>query len=150
MTINGSLSITTYFILNKRDRSGKSMQRPFNTVLEEMKRQDTERAKIKQSSSLKGGSEPNQAAATAPPMVTITENEAPRLPAPMRESVQMSVPMKTTESDENGSSLDHRTSTVQTRVSNDPSVKTFQTINEQNDPTVIFGRQSRSKTCDLL
>lgn len=55
MTINGTTTIATYFILNKKDRAGKGQVRPFHAVLEAMKKQETEEAKLKQSSSLKAG-----------------------------------------------------------------------------------------------
>ena len=160
MQINGNVSIATYFILNKRDRTGKGILRPFHAVLEDMKREETEKAKMKQTSSLKGSNEQSQTTAPAP-LLTINESE-PMTPAPApppppvpgptpaRESLEIPISMKPTETNGNDSSLDHRSSFAPTRSSNDPPDKTYPMINEQNDPTAIFGRQSRSKTCELL
>ena len=39
MPISGNITIATYFILNKKDRAGKTLSRPFQAVLDEMKRQ---------------------------------------------------------------------------------------------------------------
>jgi len=65
--------VATYFILNKKDRSGKIQSRPFQAVLEAMKKQETEEAKLKQSSSLKGGNIQNLPPSLPPPLP-----EAPR------------------------------------------------------------------------
>ncbi len=45
--------MSTYFVLNKKDRSGLSHLRPFQIALKEMKQQEIEEAKRKQSTSLK-------------------------------------------------------------------------------------------------
>ncbi len=65
--------MATYFILNKKDRSGKIQSRPFQAVLDSMKKQETEEAKLKQSSSLKGGNIQN-----LPPSLPPPPPEAPR------------------------------------------------------------------------
>ena len=48
MIISGTTPIKTYFVLNKKDRSGNIQSRPFQQVLEEMKRQEIEEIKAKQ------------------------------------------------------------------------------------------------------
>jgi hypothetical protein len=40
--------MNTYFVLNKKDRSGNNQLRPFKVVFQEMKRQEIEEAKKKQ------------------------------------------------------------------------------------------------------
>lgn len=62
------MTIPTFFILNKKDRTGKVQTRPFQVVLDTMKKQETEEAKIKQSSSLKGGGAQNPLPPAPPPM----------------------------------------------------------------------------------
>ncbi|CAF4317000.1 unnamed protein product, partial [Adineta steineri] len=59
MAVNTNTSIGTYFVLNKKDRSGKALTRPFQAVLESLKKQDTEDAKKKQTNVLKGGNVQN-------------------------------------------------------------------------------------------
>lgn len=56
---NGSTIINTYFVLNKKDRFGNSTKRPFHHVLEQLKKQDLEEAKLRQSSRLKNTQEQN-------------------------------------------------------------------------------------------
>ena len=166
MTINGNLSITTYFVLNKKDRSGKVITRPFQIILEEMKRQDTEKAKMKQSSSLKGATIPTPTCTT--PTVTINENNSylvpptlivpvappPSVYEPLPPSPPAHVPMEipvtvkpvTSMEDEEVLRMNGDVGT-KIRSSNDQSLKTFEVITDR--PT-IFTRQSRSKTCALL
>ena len=170
MTINGNVSITTYFILNKKDRAGKVIPRPFQTVLEEMKREDTEKAKMKQTSSLKGTNAGAPAAATVkengshlapptlvvpqvppvpmsePPVATVAPLPSVEVPPPTVASVPIAPPVlpvsvKIPIEEANGDSSTKVHSTT------DPSLKTFDVITDR--PT-MFNRASRSKTCSLL
>ena len=50
---NGSISMNTYFVLHRKDRLGNRHKRPFHTVLEQLKQQELEEAKQRQSNGLK-------------------------------------------------------------------------------------------------
>ena len=166
MTINGNVSIATYFILNKKDRTGKVAPRPFHAVLEEMKKQETEKAKMKQSSSLKGtnagtpgttvtenGNHLAPPALVVPQVPAVPINERPPAPAvvplPAVEVPAPTVappplpppPSKVLVEEANEDSTSKLQSTT------DGSLKTFEVITDR--PTT-FNRASRSKTCILL
>ena len=53
MALNGSMAMNTYFVLNKKDRSGTIQLRPFEIVLKEMRKEEIEEAKLKQRNNLK-------------------------------------------------------------------------------------------------
>jgi hypothetical protein len=152
MTINGNVSIATYFILNKKDRTGKSFPRPFQIVLDEMKRQETEDAKKKQSNSLKGGNE------LSPPSPAPKENglvEArPSSPAPSTENptparpIEVPVPVKIIPKEE--VTAHTQTSITKTTIIDDQPMKSSGVISEPRDSTKSFNRQSQSRACELL
>jgi hypothetical protein len=52
MSIDGLSSVHTYFVLNKRNRSGEFQTRSFQHVLEEMTREDMEEANVKRAHQL--------------------------------------------------------------------------------------------------
>jgi hypothetical protein len=52
---DGLTLTNTYFVLNKKDRAGNLQSRPFQIILEQMKRQEKYEAKLKQANSLTGG-----------------------------------------------------------------------------------------------
>jgi hypothetical protein len=157
MTINGTVPITTYFILGKKDRAGKGQQRPFQAVLEAMKKQDTEEAKIKQSANLKGG----LIAPPAPiptPAPTFNGNAHPQLqpqppPPPHVEhhpmptqSVEIPVPVKTVRNDVVPPNPAARPTTNE-----DNYMRQSEVMSEHNDPTKSHHpQQPQSKTCELL
>jgi hypothetical protein len=159
MNINGNLSITTYFILNKRDRVGKAQARPYQLILEEMKREDIEKAKLKQSSSLKSGAVQNLAGHTplAPPPVKIIETSSIQ-PAPepvlapiavVTQAMPVLVKQQTLDDDDD-SYPNSRNSVAQARFSMNPSIQTFAINADTRESVPTLGRQSRSKTCQLL
>lgn len=51
--VNGSISMNTYFVLNKKDRLGNSPKHPFHLVLEQRKNQELKEAKQRQSDGFK-------------------------------------------------------------------------------------------------
>jgi hypothetical protein len=168
MTINGTTTITTYFILNKKDRAGKGQQRPFHAVLEEMKRQETLEAKLKQSSSLKGGNMPN-----LPPIIptTLKENgmiqppSAPTsilAPAPApppaaapvyqnnsNQSIEIPVPKVTRHEDV---SLGYpQQPMMKSKMPDEYQMRAPEMMNEQYDPNQAYNAQlQRSRACELL
>ena len=167
MVINGNQQITTYFVLNKRDRGGKVVLRPFQAVLEEVKRQETERAKMIQSSNLKSTANvtATSAAPTPIPSPTIAINEkalapppatpapvpaqtlAPPVPAP--DMVQMPIPEKHIKIEEKQTSLDENIYN-NNQSSVDPSIKTLATNGDSVDSSVVPERKVRSRTCAVL
>jgi hypothetical protein len=150
MTINGNVSIATYFILNKKDRTGKVFPRPFQAVLDEMKRQENEDAKKKQSNSLKGGNEQSPPSpvpkengiAEAPPPPVPVENPAPARP------IETSAPVKIIPKEE--ITTHTQTSITKTTIIDDQPMKSSGMISEPRDSTKSFNRQSQSRTCELL
>ena len=151
MTVNGNLTISTYFILNKRDRSGKVVPRPFQAVLDEMKRQETETAKLKQSSSLKGSNAPDSAAAPPPPpaLPPVKETEIAPPPVPKQVSIEMPALNKADSIDDDGVYL-ARDSVVKARPSNGTYGCPFESMSEQRESTATNNSHMRSKTCELL
>ena len=176
MAINGNLSITTYFILNKKDRAGKVLPRPFHTVLEEKKRQETEKAKIKQTSSLKGtttalpavmengGSHlapptlivPPAAAAMAPiieppPAPAVAPLPSVEIPPPIVAApVAVAPPLPSSHvppSSKFSVEEPNGESTSKGHSTTDASFKTFDAITDRPSK---YNRASRSKTCSLL
>lgn len=171
MTINGSVSIATYFILNKKDRTGKSQPRPFHAVLEQMKKQETEEAKLKQSSSLKGGNiltppPPMTPVATSPPppkengygehippppaSVSAPQNTdySSSTPTP----IEIPVPMKTIRHDESSSGF-NQNSTMRAKMSNEHPMHPGDAMSDPYDPNKAYERQlqlQRSRACTLL
>ena len=170
MTINGSVSIATYFILSKKDRTGKAQARPFHAVLEGMKKQETEEAKLKQSSSLKGGNIltpplPTTSAATSPP--PSKENGfAEHIPPPVTPAsvpqnvgygtppapIEIPVPMKNVRHDESSSGFTQN-SMMRTKMSNEHPMHPAETMSDPYDPNKAYERQlqlQRSRACVLL
>ncbi len=167
MTINGTMSITTYFILNKKDRTGKGQVRPFQLVLEAMKKKETEEAKVKQSSSLKGGTIPNPAP-TMHPVVPPKENgfiEFPPPPAaapapiPTQVMVQHAMPAAPMEIPlpvkpiryEDVSASHIQNSITKNKIPDEHQMRTSEMMSEQYDSTKPSNRQlQRSRACELL
>ena len=142
MTINGNQTISTYFILNKRDRSGKAIARPFQTVLDDMKRQETETAKLKQSTSLKGTHVP----AAQPALSSVNENDIVP-PSSLPKQVSIDVPM----SNKRDSIVDFaHDSMSKARQSDGPFACPFESMSEQRESTATTNSHMRSKTCNLL
>lgn len=153
MTINGTMSITTYFILNKKDRSGKGQTRPFQVVLEGMKRQETEEAKMKQSNSLKGGTGPAvPPPPLPPPPPEPKENgfvQTPPKPVVNHTSVEpvdVPVPPKSIRIDDTSIS-----NYVQTKLPDEQQIRSSEILNSQQDSTKSYNRQlARSRACILI
>lgn len=136
MAINGNLSISTYFVLNKRDRTGKPVQRPFQAVLEEVKRQETEKAKMKQSSNLK------RAASTNEPTIeenrsTTTATTTTTTPHPDSLVVPSIVKGKLDENQPNNSIVD-------------PTIHNLLSKVETADSKTVLNRPMRSKACSII
>jgi hypothetical protein len=170
VTINGSVSIATYFILNKKDRAGKAYVRPFQAVLEEMKRQDTEAAKMKQSSSLKGGNiqnplppPPPPVAAAPPPPPPAKENGVvqppPPAPAPVHqndprlmrtESLEIPVPVKMHRNEDLASNL-IQNPLLKTKINERQPMEAPEMMGGEYDSPKSYNTQlQRSRACELL
>jgi hypothetical protein len=171
MTINGTTSITTYFILNRKDRAGKGQPRPFHAVLEQMKKQETEEAKIKQSSSLKGGiiaNLPPVAAPAPPPVVALPPREngyaepapppAQAQPAANRndarymsgESIEIPVPAKPVRYEE--APTGHaQNSMPKNKYPDEQYARQSEMMSGQYDPGKSYNRHvERSRACEIL
>lgn len=146
LAVNGALPMTTFFVLNKRDRNGKLMQRPFITILNEMKKQEAEEAKLKQTNSLKGGgrssstSKPRDSVVGPVPVPEGHEKPAAAENHPPVAVVKIEepTPPPTQETIIDGKNFD------------DQSLQTNETISERNQSTKILGRPIRSRACELL
>jgi len=123
--------LNTYFVLNKKDRSGITQSRPFQTVLAEMKRQEIEEAKLKQSANLKRESLQNS---------SVKENGFSQLTTTTNSKSikfdEVSSPVKIN-NDENVSLHLVQNSLPKPIINNDQTIKSLQ------------GRP-RSRTCELL
>ena len=175
MNINGTTSIATYFILSKKDRTGKAQVRPFHAILDAMKKQETEEAKLKQSSSLKGA----YALTPPPPMTPIPSTPPPRengyaehIPTPMAAApvaapvpqnpvyqapppapIEIPVPMKAARQDEFSSGYAQQ-SMMRGKMPNEyPMHHQPDMMNDPYDPNKAYERQlqlQRSRACVLL
>ena len=164
MTINGTMTIGTYFILNKRDRSGKGQPRPFQVVLDGMKRQETEEAKLKQSNSLKGGPTPAGAPLPPPPSAVASAPAPAPAPAPPKENgfiqappeptinytsaehTAISAPLKSIKIDETSIPT-----FVQPKLADEQQIRSSEMLNSQQDATKSYNRQlARSRACILI
>jgi hypothetical protein len=149
MTINNSAPMTTYFVLNKKDRSGNIQPRPFQPVFEELKRQETEEAKLRQSNLLKGGNLLNLVPLLPkdnPLMQLFTSNTSKSMPT---ESVDISVPTKIN-NDGSIASASARNSAPQNKIINEQATKASEVVSESHQVLKSFQRQTRSRTCQLL
>ncbi|CAF1080242.1 unnamed protein product [Rotaria sordida] len=150
MTINGALTVTTYFILNKKDRTGKIIVRPFQAVLIDMKRQDAEEAKIKQSMNLKNASiqnivqpVPKENGIIQPPQ---TQNDTNFMPI---ESNTIPTPA-IIHKDVDPTAHFVQRSLIKPKLADEQSLKAAESIIEQNNSSKLFHRPHRSRACDLL
>lgn len=139
MMSNGSPPLTTYFILNKRDRSGKLQSRPFQQVLEQLKQQEMEEAKTKQSQFLKNG---HHDIPSSP-----KENGSMSYSKTI-ESFQQSSLKKSSDSDAT-SSLGYN-SYSKSKISNGHSVKTQDRASESPISGKSLPGHIRSRTCEIL
>lgn len=156
------LSMPTFFVLTKKDRAGKVMTRPFHAILEEMKRQETEEAKLKQSSSIKGTqmSKANQqvpkenGVARQPPPAAVAAPPPP--PAPTQnhknsatiEPIPIVPPPVITIKDDDPADI--LNASMKANNSDDQSLKSPEIISVQNNSTKLFNRQPRSRACEIL
>jgi len=136
--------MNTYFVLYKKDRLGAPRSRPYHLVLEEMKRQEIEDAKLKQSIYVKHESIRN------PPL---KENGLNQLITPMNtkstESVQTASPVNIN----NGKDVSLRFTRIspsKPKISNDQPIKTSELISDPSHSMISMQRRSRSRTCELL
>lgn len=166
MTVNGNVTIATYFILNKKDRGGKVIPRPFQAVLDQMKRQDTEDAKIKQSSSLKGTNMPSPLPpAAAPPKENGYVQQPPPEPAPIsapvpiyqqqvndirNDPISIPVPVKMVRNDEVSSHY-VQNPIIKNRMNEEQSMRPPEMMSEQYNSNKSYdGNLQRSRACQLL
>ncbi|CAF1102878.1 unnamed protein product [Rotaria sp. Silwood1] len=150
MTINGAITITTYFVLNKKDRSGKVVSRPFQAVLADMKRQDAEDAKLKQSSTLKGitAKSSNQPIPKENGFIQIPQTQIITNTMPTETNVEQT-PVITKKNEDPTAQLMQQTLAKPT-FDDDQSLKTAETLSEHNNSSKFFNRPQRSRACELL
>jgi len=126
---NNSVPMSTYFVLTKKDRSGVVQSRPFHLVLEQVKRQETKEAKLKQSANLKSGNTQN------PPQ------QQKRL-SQVTYSKPLSVKMNNAEN------------SLLSIVQEDPISKSQVSNSQQLETSGVFSKShqapTRSRTCELI
>jgi len=149
MAINGSAPITTYFVLNKKDRSGKIQSRLFHDVLAEMKRQGSESTKAKQPTDLKG--EDVQDRPPSEPIENtliqlLSKNNSRLMTA---ESFETSVSVKQNNDKDVALHL-IKNSLSERKVRSDPSTKPSERVSKPRDSMQILQERSRSRTCEIL
>ncbi|CAF4080641.1 unnamed protein product [Adineta steineri] len=179
MAVNTNTSIGTYFVLNKKDRSGKALTRPFQAVLESLKKQDTEDAKKKQTNVLKGGNvqnppphapkengyvhpppppqhqyqPPPQQQYQPPPPPAIVD-EVIQVPIPeyniSAAPIQIPVPVKTIPVDDLASRLLQDSLAKQPTFNIEQQMRQGEVISDQQDSAKSFNRQTRSRACVLI
>jgi hypothetical protein len=132
--------MNTYFILYKKDRLGAIRSRPYHLVLEEMKRQEIEDTKIKQSTSLKRESIQN---------LPLKENGFNRSMIPTTESIEISSPVNI-DNVEDVSFNFIQNSLSKPKSSNAQQINTSELISDSRHSTKSQRKQSRSRTCELL
>jgi hypothetical protein len=129
--------MNTYFVLNKKDRSGINQSRPFQVVLREMKRQEIHEAKKKQSKSLKG------------------ENQQNPLPikngfdhSNMQNTSKPTEPVKTEQNNRDDNAIEFgRNSLSKPMMNHDQPVRPSDVTTHS---IKSFQSQSRSRTCELF
>jgi hypothetical protein len=152
MTVNGTVPITTYFILGKKDRAGKAQIRPFQAVLEAMKKQETEEAKIKQSTSLKGGIPQNLPPPPAPAPAPVANGFVQ--PPPQMEPNSM--PTESVDMTAAGRMV--RNDGMSANPAQNPAMRSSEMLIDQNNLAKSYNQQQypqqqqqpQSKTCELL
>ena len=141
MTINDTSSIVTYFILNKKDRYGKFQPRPFHPILQEIKRKETEEAKLKQSNSLMDTNILSSRRLTTKENGVVpsssTKNDSQLI---SNESVAPSITIA-----DDSTSLNQNAS-IKTLFDDEGTID----IDEQNDSEKVLHRLTRSRTCELV
>ncbi len=137
--MNGSRSMNTYFVLNKKDRLGTMQSRLFHLVLAEMKRKEIE--KIKESATLKHESVENSSPIENGFDQLINPDNSKSTEIPL--SVQI-------DNVENGELHFAQKSTLEHKFSTDQSTKTSEVISHPRHSIKSFQRQSHSRTCELL
>jgi len=122
--------MNTYFVLNKKDRSGYNQLRPFKVVLQEMKRQEIEEAKKKQLTNFR------------------SENQQHSLPIEngFDHSTTLTVETKINGRDDNAIQF-VRNSLSKPMMNDDQSVKPSEVTTHSTKSLQV---QSRSRTCELL
>ncbi|CAF4524194.1 unnamed protein product, partial [Rotaria sp. Silwood2] len=147
-TINGSLPTSTYFVLNKKDRSGNIQIRPFHQVFEEMKRQEAEENRSKQSKISKSvtidDSLPFTSKSNGFNQSLHSNNSISRSTG----SVELTASTRINNNDV----VSHLTenSIPNTRISNNQPLKMYEAASEPPESIKSFQGRLRSRTCELL
>jgi hypothetical protein len=140
--MDGSPPINTYFVLNKKDRLGIVQSRPFHLVLQEIKRQEIEDAKLKQSANLKDRNVPNH----SPKENGFNHSTSP-INSKSIESVE--IPMKIN-NDEDLTLDSIQNSLTTSKRNTDRSIKTSEMMSDTRHSTKSLKRRPRSRTCELF
>lgn len=143
MIISGATPIKTYFVLNKKDRSGNIQSRPFQQVLEEMKRQEIEEIKAKQLTNLK-----NEYAQNRPPSAPKSNGITPGLSENNIKPISVEIPVSAKVNDRvDAASHLVRNSISKSKINNDQPTKPSEDVGKSKKS---IQRQSQSRTCQLL
>lgn len=144
---DGSTLTNTYFVLNKKDRAGNFHSRPFQLILEQMKRRENDEAKAKQAKSLTGSHVEDSLLSKDNGSGSRSTSNATKDAAPAS--------MKPTESEKASKEGDPTSSLVynsltKSKMSNGQSIKTTEMSTEFQIADKPVHRQSRSRACTLL
>ncbi|CAF3366353.1 unnamed protein product [Rotaria sp. Silwood1] len=149
MIINGSLSTNTYFVLNKKDRSGSIQIRPFHQVFEQMKRQEAEENQSKQLRIPKSVKIDDSLLCTSKSngftqSLTTSTNSISRSTGSDEFTVSTRI--------NNNGIVPHHTenSISNTRISNNQPLRIHEVASEPRQSMKSFQGRLRSRTCELL
>ncbi|CAF1441756.1 unnamed protein product, partial [Rotaria sordida] len=148
MTKNGSLLMNTYFVLNKKDRSENIQIGPFHHVFEEMKRQEIEETKLKQTTIVKSAKIDDSLPLTSKSNGFLQSLSASNSISRLAGSVELTVSNKIN----NNHIISHlaENSITNPRIDNNQSSKMHETTNEPRQSIKSFQGRLRSRTCELL
>jgi hypothetical protein len=126
--------MSTYFVLNKKDRSGAMQSRPFQLALKETREQELEEAKIKQRNNLKENGLHHSS--TSDRFKSI-------------ESDQILLPIKINQKEDIALNLT-RKSLPARQFSHDQLLKPSKVISEPGNSIKLLQGQSQSRACEIL
>ncbi|CAF1609506.1 unnamed protein product, partial [Rotaria sordida] len=148
MTKNGSLLMNTYFVLNKKDRSENIQIGPFHHVFEEMKRQEIEETKLKQTTIVKSAKIDDSLPLTSKSNGFLQSLSASNSISRLAGSVELTVSNKIN----NNHIISHlaENSITNPRIDNNQSSKMHETANEPRQSIKSFQGRLRSRTSSMI
>lgn len=140
LTLNGNASLSTYFVLHKKDRAGNVQQRPFHKVLREITREEAELAKFKQTANTKSAETTNHVSSTP-------KTNGVSRPTPPNKAKSVESPEIQLIDDNTAHSTPNSLSKI--KIQQDSTVKSVE-HSDTPDTNKSVQRQSHSKTCIVL